>query len=132
MTDISGRRRVGFLLILMAAMFAKPAVSPGQENKKVETAAATETAAITESAGSSLELRMFYIQLDNPFINEKKSKLDTVRAFWDKDTWDSRLKEWAKYGYNAVMYYSEPWQETQWQDMLIRNKDYPEASCNSP
>lgn len=76
-----------------------------------------------------LEHRIAIEQIKNPYWHEKHGQGDEARLFWDRDTWDRNLSEWALYGYNGIFYYVEPWQETQWSDLLIRNEEFPEARC---
>lgn len=76
-----------------------------------------------------LKHRIAIEQIKNPYWHEKHNQSDEARLFWDKDAWDRNLSEWASYGYNGIFYYVEPWQETQWSDLLIRNEEFPEARC---
>jgi len=76
-----------------------------------------------------LEHRIAIEQVKNPYWHEKHGQNNEVRIFWDRDIWDRNLREWASYGYNGIFYYVEPWQETQWPDLLIRSEEFPEAKC---
>src|SRR4051812_2748988 len=60
----------------------------------------------------ALELRVGVEQLRNPFWYEAKGHADEVREFWDRDHWERVLKGWADDGYNALLYWVEPWTET--------------------
>jgi hypothetical protein len=80
----------------------------------------------------ALELRMAVEQLRNPYWYEKHGQADEARRFWDKEYWDKALSEWTADGYNAVLYWVEPWTETSWQAFLIGHKEFPEARELTP
>lgn len=80
----------------------------------------------------ALELRMGVAQLRNPYWYDKHGQPAEARSFWDKGTWEKELKGWADDGYNALLYWPEPWVETSWPAFLIRNKEFPEARELTP
>src|SRR5436190_14609340 len=57
----------------------------------------------------ALELRMGLEQLRNPYWYEARGDREEARAFWDRKHWERVLKEWAGDGYNAILYWPEPW-----------------------
>jgi hypothetical protein len=75
----------------------------------------------------TLEVRMCFEQLRNPFWYEAKGHQAEGKEFWDKRHWDRVLKAWADDGYNAVLYWPEPWTETAWPSFLIPHAKFPEA-----
>jgi hypothetical protein len=85
-----------------------------------------------ESRGRRFELRMGVEQLRNPYWYEEHGQLEEARRFWDRSDWESRLKAWSKEGYNAVLYWVEPWTEHAWQTFLIRHREFPEARELTP
>jgi hypothetical protein len=80
----------------------------------------------------ALELRLGVEQLRNPFWYEAKGHADEVREFWDKAHWERVLKGWADDGYNALLYWPEPWTETAWPSFLLRHENIPEARELTP
>jgi hypothetical protein len=115
--------RIPFLagLGLSALLVGLCAPSPGGQ----PGGPGTETKA--PPPGPALELRMGVEQLRNPYWYEKHGQPAEARNFWDRDSWDRALSEWARDGYNAVLYWPEPWTETSWQAFLIRHEEFPEA-----
>jgi hypothetical protein len=83
----------------------------------------TEKTMASTPVAPVLQHRIAIEQIKNPYWHDKHNQSDEARLFWDKDVWDRNLSEWASYGYNGLLYYVEPWQETQWSDLLIRNQD---------
>src|SRR5688572_15984422 len=81
----------------------------------------------TAAAGPPLELRIGLEQLRNPYWYADHGMDDEARQFWDKDHWQRVLSGWADDGYNALLYWPEPWTETAWQGFLIRHEEFPEA-----
>jgi hypothetical protein len=79
------------------------------------------------ASGPRLELRMGLEQLRNPFWYEQHGQPHEAKDFWDKGYWDRALNQWAQDGYNALLYWIEPWNQTSWQALLIRHKEFPEA-----
>src|SRR5438094_5348531 len=75
----------------------------------------------------TLEVRMCFEQLRNPFWYEAKKRHDESKEFWDKKHWERVLKAWADDGYNAVLYWPEPWTDTAWPSFLIPHAKFPEA-----
>jgi hypothetical protein len=75
----------------------------------------------------TLEVRMCFEQLRNPYWYEGKGRGDEVKEFWDKKHWERVLKAWADDGYNAILYWPEPWTETAWPSFLIGHAKFPEA-----
>jgi hypothetical protein len=102
----------------------RPTTSHGQESNP--------SAKKKAAANSPLELRMGVEQLRNPYWYEKHGQPAEARNFWDRDTWEKELKGWADDGYNAILYWPEPWVETSWPAFLIRNKEFPEARELTP
>jgi hypothetical protein len=84
------------------------------------------------AAPPALELRMGLEQLRNPYWYEQHGQPKEAKDFWDKDYWEKALNQWADEGYNAVLYWVEPWTQTSWQAFLIRHKAFPEARELSP
>src|SRR5438034_7281620 len=80
----------------------------------------------------ALEVRMCFEQLRNPYCYEAKGQNDEVKAFWDKKHWERVLKAWADEGYNAILYWPEPWTETAWPAFLIPHTRFPEARELTP
>jgi hypothetical protein len=78
-------------------------------------------------SGPQMKIRMGVEQLRNPFWYAKHGQDEESKRFWDKDHWKASLKQWASDGYNAILYWVEPWTETSWRDFFIRHKKYPEA-----
>src|SRR5438105_4519593 len=70
----------------------------------------------------ALEVRMGFEQLRNPYWYEAKGPRAEARAFWDKGHWERVLKGWADDGYNALLYWAEPWTQTAWPSFLIRHE----------
>jgi hypothetical protein len=75
----------------------------------------------------TLEVRMCFEQLRNPYWYEAKGQDAAVKEFWDKTHWERVLKTWADEGYNAILYWPEPWTETAWPSFLIPHAKFPEA-----
>ncbi len=87
----------------------------------------------TEPArGRALELRMGVEQLRNPYWYEARGQRDEAGTFWDREHWERVLKGWADDGYNALLYWPEPWTETAWPSFLIAHRKYPEARELTP
>src|SRR5262245_44395859 len=82
--------------------------------------------------GPALEMRVCVEQLRNPYWYEDHGQPDEVRAFWDRAHWGRVLKAWADDGYNAVLYWPEPWTETAWPSFLIGHAKFPEARELTP
>jgi hypothetical protein len=83
----------------------------------------------TDRKGASppLEVRMAVEQLRNPFWYDAQGQPEEARTFWDRDHWQRVFTQWAEEGYNALLYWPEPWTETAWQGFLIRHVQHPEA-----
>src|SRR5262245_55749471 len=81
---------------------------------------------------AALEVRMGFEQLRNPFWYEAKGQHAEAKEFWSKEHWDRVLKDWADDGYNALLYWVEPWTETAWPSFLIRHEKFPEAREVTP
>jgi hypothetical protein len=80
----------------------------------------------------ALEVRMGFEQLRNPFWYEANGQHAEAKAFWDKAHWERVLKGWADDGYNALLYWPEPWTETAWPAFLLRHEKFPEARELTP
>src|SRR5262249_45753872 len=78
------------------------------------------------------ELRIGVEQLRNPYWYAEHGQQEEARRFWDRKEWDGRLREWAGEGYNALLYWVEPWTEHAWQTCLIRHTEFPEARELTP
>lgn len=82
------------------------------------------------------DVRIAITSLNNPFYESKDATGTKERdaAYWanDRQWWDNFLTQTQANGYNAVVYYPNPWMETQWPSFMIRNRDYPEARDVSP
>jgi len=76
---------------------------------------------------AALDVRMGVEQLRNPYWYERHGQPEQASRFWDKKHWERALEAWSQDGYNAVLYWVEPWTETAWQAFLIRHKEFPEA-----
>src|SRR5262245_13794255 len=97
-------RSAGYVLIVVAtlAVGGSTAVPPLGTKEQPPNNAPT------------LDVRMCVEQLRNPFWYEARGHKDEVKEFWDKNHWERVLKAWAGDGYNAVLYWPEPWTETAW------------------
>jgi hypothetical protein len=94
------------------------------------SAAARPLAAAPKTRG--FELRMGVEQLRNPYWYEGHGQPEEARQFWDRGAWEQRLKAWSAEGYNAILYWVEPWTEHAWQTFLIRHTEMPEARELTP
>jgi hypothetical protein len=83
-------------------------------------------------AAPALEVRVCVEQLRNPFWYEAKGQAEEAKQFWDRQHWERALKAWAADGYNAVLYWPEPWTETAWPAFLIPHAKFPEARVLTP
>src|SRR5262245_55733785 len=111
------RSAVGFVLIVVATLAGSGSTGvPPPWTKEQQPAKA-----------ATLEVRMCVEQLRNPFWYETKGQKDEVKEFWDRRHWEQILKAWADDGYNAVLYWPEPWTETAWPAFLIPHAKFPEA-----
>src|SRR5579872_4433486 len=82
---------------------------------------------VAPERGRVLELRMGVEILRNPFWYEEQGQKEAAQAFWDKRGWDRMLHGWADEGYNALLYWIEPWNKHAWPTFLIRHEKFPEA-----
>src|SRR5438874_2144948 len=79
-----------------------------------------------------LHLRIGVEQLRNPFWYEAHGSPAEAKEFWDKQHWERAFRQWAGDGYNAVLYWVEPWTETAWPSFLVRHQKFPEARELTP
>src|SRR5262249_39899624 len=109
------RSAVGFVLIVVATLArsgSTGAPPPGTKEQQPAKAA-------------TLEVRMCVEQLRNPFWYEIKGHKDEVKEFWDRKHWEQILKARVDDGYNAVLYWPEPWTETAWPAFLVPHAKLP-------
>jgi hypothetical protein len=74
-----------------------------------------------------LELRIGSETLRNPYWYADNGRQQESSQFWDTTAWDSAFHRWAEEGYNAILYWIEPWNKHAWQTFLIRHSEFPEA-----
>jgi hypothetical protein len=121
MTSLSRSTVLGPLTVLAGITVAAHDPGPSSSGRKELPA-----------ARPALELRMCVEQLRNPYWYEARGQHDEVKTFWDKKHWERVLKTWADDGYNAVLYWPEPWAETAWPSFLIPHTKLPEARELTP
>jgi hypothetical protein len=101
-------------------------------NKTTTFAPPVPPAPQAERRAAPLEVRMGVEQLRNPYWYQAHGQADEARTFWDKKHWERVLQGWADDGYNALLYWAEPWTETAWPSFLIRHEKFPEARELTP
>jgi hypothetical protein len=72
-------------------------------------------------------VRAIVEQLHHPYWYADHGRADLSNQFWDQDAWEKALRSDVKSGYNAIVYFCEPWLEHQWQTFLIPHEEFPEA-----
>ncbi len=80
-----------------------------------------------EAAGAPL--RMIMVQLVHPYwyADPKHNNVDAGKNFWREEYWTGVFRRAVEDGYDAIFYWSEPWQVHQWQTWLIAHRKQPEA-----
>src|SRR5947208_13844166 len=81
---------------------------------------------------AALDVRVCVEQLRNPFWYEAHGQPAEAKEFWDRAHWERVLKAWAADGYNAVLYWPEPWTQTAWPSFLVRHEKFHEARELTP
>ena len=125
----------GFLkkiLPMLVAIVCSFTVSHGQSNDQEQS---TTLDSLNESKETrdfntqppALEMRMGFEQLRDPFWYEAHGYPNEAKYFWDRKHWENVLRQWSEQGYNALLYWPEPWTEASFQSFLIRYKEFPEA-----
>jgi hypothetical protein len=116
------RPTVGYILIVVVTIAVSGSIGVPPLGTKEQQPAKAPT----------LEVRVCVEQLRNPFWYQAKGRKDEVKEFWDRKHWERVLKAWADDGYNAVLYWPEPWTETAWPSFLIPHTKFPEARELTP
>jgi len=118
-------RRIVVTLLLVVVLLSVLWILPrgDSQNQAADNTARSES----KTPRPRLEMRMGVEQLRNPYWYDAHGQEGEAKQFWDKNYWEKALREWTDDGYNAVLYWVEPWTETSWQGFLIRHKEFPEA-----
>ena len=114
------------LLLAMSLVLLASQPVRGSAIEEQGSASTTEKAAVAPDK-PTLEIRIGLEQLRDPFWYEDHGYPDEARYFWDQNHWENVLKQWARQGYNALLYWPEPWTEASFQSFLVRYREFPEA-----
>ena len=112
--------------LLKSGAIATATVAMAGKNPYVHAGEAS-IASKPQSTEEPFAFRAILELVHQPYYHEAQGNTGAVQQFWDRPGWEAALRKNRDEGYNAIIYFVDPWLRHLWQDFMIRNEAYPEA-----
>jgi len=113
--------------VLKAGALGSAAAALPSSLSAADNVATEKNMGLVNPGGNNFAFRAITESLNHPYWYKERGNPGSSDHYWNKKYWEDSFKVSAEMGYNAVIYFFNPWLVHQWQTFLIPHEKYPEA-----